>query len=317
MVKRARNNARTVRAKGGRVKIARRAKVRAKAKRAPLKVVRTVTALRKAIAAFRKKGETVALVPTMGALHEGHLSLIAAARKRADRVVATIFVNPTQFGPREDLSRYPRPFAADSKALTEAGADLLFAPTVEAMYPPGFATSITVGGVAEGLDGQFRPGHFVGVASVVAKLLIQAAPDVAIFGEKDFQQLAVIRRMVRDLDLPVRIEGAPTVREADGLAISSRNAYLAPEQRRAATALYRALARAAADVGEGKMSWPEIADAGIRAIRAGGFDRVDYLELRDAVTLEPVENAERPARFLAAAWIGTTRLIDNVPVKKR
>jgi pantoate--beta-alanine ligase len=306
--KRARERARPERAKGGRAK---------PAKRAPLKVVRTVAALRKAMAEFRRRRETVALVPTMGALHQGHVSLIAAARRRADRVIATIFVNPTQFGPREDLSRYPRPFAADRKALAEAGADLLFAPTVEAIYPPGFATSIAVAGVSEGLDGQFRPGHFAGVATVVAKLLIQAAPDVAIFGEKDFQQLAVIRRMARDLDLPVRIEGAPTVREADGLAMSSRNAYLTPEQRRAAPTLYRALARAAADVVDGKLPWSAIADAGIRAIRNGGFDRVDYLELRDALTLEPVETAERPARILAAAWIGDTRLIDNVPVRKR
>jgi pantoate--beta-alanine ligase len=253
----------------------------------------------------------------MGALHEGHLSLIAAAQKRADRVVATIFVNPTQFGPREDLTRYPRPFAADRKALAEAGADLLFAPTVEAIYPPGFATTVTVTGVSEGMDGQFRPGHFAGVATVVSKLLIQAAPDVAIFGEKDFQQLAVIRRMARDLDLPVKIEGAPTVREADGLAMSSRNAYLTPEQRRVATALYRALARASADVTDGKLPWSEIADAGIRALRAGGFDDVDYFELRDAATLEPVETADRPARVLAAAWLGTTRLIDNLPVKRR
>jgi pantoate--beta-alanine ligase len=167
------------------------------------------------------------------------------------------------------------------------------------------------------LCGRVRPGHFAGVATIVAKLLIQAAPEVAIFGEKDFQQLAVIRRMARDLDLPVRIEGAPTVREADGLAMSSRNAYLTPEQRRAAPTLYRALARAAADVVDGKLSWPEIAESGIRALRAGGFDRVDYFELRDALTLEPVDKAERPARILTAAWIGDTRLIDNVAVRKR
>ncbi|MGE5540389.1 MAG: pantoate--beta-alanine ligase [Gemmatimonas sp.] len=303
-------------ARRARARVARRAAKPAR-KRPPVKVVRTVAALRKAIAAFRKKGETVALVPTMGALHAGHLSLIAAAKKRADRVVATIFVNPTQFGPREDLSRYPRPFAADRKALTEAGADLLFAPTVEAMYPPGSATTLSVAGVSEGLCGQFRPGHFAGVATVVAKLLIQAVPDVAIFGEKDYQQLAVIRRMARDLDLSVRIEGAPTVREADGLAMSSRNAYLTPEQRRTAVALYRALARAAADVADGKLPWPDIADAAIRAIRMGGFDRVDYVELRDAQTLAPVDTAEHPARILAAAWMGDTRLIDNVPVKKR
>jgi pantoate--beta-alanine ligase len=280
-------------------------------------MVRTVAALRATIATFRKRGETVALVPTMGALHAGHLALIAAAKKRADRVVATIFVNPKQFGPREDFARYPRALAADRKALADAGADVLFAPAVEAMYPPGFATTITVSGLSDDLEGRVRPGHFDGVATVVAKLLIQASPDVAMFGEKDFQQLTIIRRLARDLDLPVRIEGVATVRESDGLALSSRNAYLTAEQRRAAPALYRALARAAADVADGRLDWLAIADAAIRAIRTGGFERVDYVELRDAATLEPVTDPARPARILAAAWIGTTRLIDNVPVPRR
>lgn len=281
-----------------------------------MKVVSTPKALRAAIAAFRKRGESVALVPTMGALHAGHLALVAAARKRCDRVVASIFVNPKQFGPREDFARYPRTLAADRKALAAVGADVLFVPGVEAMYPTDFATTVTVAGLTEELEGRVRPGHFAGVATVVTKLLIQASPDVAVFGEKDFQQLAVIRRLARDLDLSVRIEGVATVRERDGLALSSRNAYLTPEQRRAAPALYRALARAAADVIEGELQWPAIADAAIRAIRTGGFDRVDYLELRDAVTLEPVADAAKPARILAAAWIGGTRLIDNVPVAK-
>jgi pantoate--beta-alanine ligase len=284
---------------------------------ASLKLVRTVAALRAAIAGFRARGEAVALVPTMGALHAGHLALIAAARKHADRVVATIFVNPKQFGPREDFARYPRTLAADRKALAEAGADVLFVPPVEAMYPPGFATAVMVSGLSDDLEGGVRPGHFAGVATVVAKLLIQASPDVAVFGEKDFQQLAVIRRLARDLDLPVRIEGVATVRESDGLALSSRNAYLTPEQRRAAPALYRALARAAADVADGRLDWPAIAEGAIRAIRTGGFDRVDYVELRDAATLEPVTDPARPARILAAAWIGTTRLIDNVPVPRK
>jgi pantoate--beta-alanine ligase len=282
-----------------------------------LKVVRTVAALRAVVAAFRARGETVALVPTMGALHAGHLALIAAARKRADRVITTIFVNPKQFGPREDFARYPRNPAADRKALAAAGADVLFAPTVEAMYPPGFAATVTIAGLADDLEGRVRPGHFAGVATVVAKLLIQAAPDVALFGEKDFQQLAIIRRLARDLDLPGRIVGVATVRENDGLALSSRNAYLTPEQRRAAPALYRALARAAADVADGKLDWPAIAEAAIRAIRTGGFDRVDYVELRDSATLEPASDVTKPARVLAAAWMGTTRLIDNVPVPRK
>ena len=282
-----------------------------------LKVVSTVSALRAAIAGFRKRGETVALVPTMGALHAGHLALVAAARKRCDRVVVTIFVNPKQFGPREDFARYPRALAADRRALADAGADVLFAPTVEAMYPPGFAAAVTIAGLSEELEGRVRPGHFTGVATVVAKLLIQALPDVAVFGEKDFQQLAIIRRLARDLDIPVRIEGVATVRESDGLALSSRNAYLTPEQRRAAPALYRALARAAADVAEGRLEWPTIADAAIRAIRTGGFDRVDYVDLRDAATLAAVGDVAKPARVLAAAWIGTTRLIDNVPVLRK
>jgi pantoate--beta-alanine ligase len=280
-------------------------------------MVRTVAALRAAVAAFRTRGETVALVPTMGALHAGHLALIAAARKRADRVIATIFVNPKQFGPHEDFGRYPRTLAADRKALADAGADVLFAPAIDAMYPSGFATTITVSGLSADLEGRVRPGHFDGVATVVAKLLIQASPDVAVFGEKDFQQLTIIRRLARDLDLPVRIEGVATVRESDGLALSSRNAYLTAEQRRAAPALYRALARAAADVADGRLEWPAIADAAIRAIRTGGFERVDYVELRDAATLEPVTDPARPARILAAAWIGTTRLIDNVPVPRK
>jgi pantoate--beta-alanine ligase len=280
-------------------------------------MVRTVAALRAAVAAFRKRGETVALVPTMGALHAGHLALIAAARKRADRVIATIFVNPKQFGPHEDFARYPRTLAADRKALADAGADVLFAPAVDAMYPSGFATTITVSGLSADLEGRVRPGHFDGVATVVAKLLIQGTPDVAVFGEKDFQQLTIIRRLARDLDLPVRIEGVATVRESDGLALSSRNAYLTAEQRRAAPALYRALARAAADVADGRLEWPAIADAAIRAIRTGGFEQVDYVELRDAATLEPVTDPARPARILAAAWIGTTRLIDNVPVPRK
>lgn len=290
---------------------------KASPKATALKIVRTVAALRSVIAGFRKRGETVALVPTMGALHAGHLALIAAARKRCDRVVATIFVNPKQFGPHEDFARYPRTLAADRKALAVAGTDVLFMPSVEAMYPPDFTTTVAVADLSEGLDGPFRPGHFTGVATVVAKLLIQAAPDVALFGEKDYQQLAIIKRLARDLDLPVRIVGVPIVRERDGLALSSRNAYLSPGQRQAAPALHRALAQAASDMARGGSDWPTVADAAIRAIRAAGFDRVDYVALCDATTLEAVSDATKPARILAAAWLGATRLIDNIGLPKK
>jgi pantoate--beta-alanine ligase len=281
-----------------------------------LKVVRTVAALRATIAAFRKKGETVALVPTMGALHAGHLELVAAARKRCDRVIVTIFVNPKQFGPREDFSRYPRDLAADRKALATAGADTVFAPEISSMYPAGFATSVAVSGLTERLEGPLRPGHFAGVTTVVSKLLIQAMPDVAVFGEKDYQQLSIIRRMVADLDLPIRIEGVAIVREKDGLALSSRNAYLSAEQRAAAPVLYAHLRKAVSELVAGK-PWAGISEAAIRAIRAAGFERVDYFDLCDAATLEPVETADKPARILVAAWIGATRLIDNLAVRKR
>lgn len=281
-----------------------------------LKLVRTVAALRSTIAAFRKKGETVALVPTMGALHAGHLALVAAARKRCDRVIVTIFVNPKQFGPREDFSRYPRNLAADRKALAAAGTDVVFVPDITAMYPAGFATSVSVSGLTERLEGPLRPGHFTGVTTVVSKLLIQSLPDVAVFGEKDYQQLSIIRRMAVDLDLPIRIEGVAIVREKDGLALSSRNAYLSVEQRAAAPILYGSLRKAASQLAEGR-PWAEIADNAIRAIRAAGFERVDYFDLCDAATLEPVTDAARPARMLVAAWIGSTRLIDNLAVRPR
>jgi pantoate--beta-alanine ligase len=295
-----------------------RAKTRAapRSRTAPLPAVRTKAALRTAVAAFRKKGETVALVPTMGALHAGHLALVAEARKRCDRVVVSVFVNPTQFGPNEDFGRYPRDLAADRKLLAAAGADLVFAPTVAAMYPNGFATTVAVEALASDLDGRFRPGHFTGVATVVAKLLAMAFPDAAVFGEKDYQQLAIVRRLVRDLDLPVAIVGIPTGREADGLALSSRNAYLTAEQRRAAPALHEALLAAAREAVGDFGAWLDVAERAIRAVRARGFDRVDYLELRDAETLG-APDPKRPARVLAAAWLGTTRLIDNVPVPRK
>jgi pantoate--beta-alanine ligase len=249
----------------------------------------------------------------MGALHAGHLALVAAAKARCDRVVASIFVNPKQFGPREDFSRYPRPLDDDLAKLAAASADLAFVPTVEEMYPSGFATTISLTGPSEGLDGTHRPGHFDGVATVVAKLLIQAAPDAAFFGEKDYQQLMVVRRMARDLDLPVEIVGVPTVRDADGLALSSRNVYLSAEERRVAPTLNRVMRDAAAAVMRGTAPAAALHDA-VAALQAAGFT-VEYLELRDAATLAPVaDTPSAPARLLAAVHLGRTRLIDNIAV---
>ncbi|MEI7608717.1 MAG: pantoate--beta-alanine ligase [Rhodospirillaceae bacterium] len=277
-----------------------------------LPIVRSVADLRAVVAGWRRAGETVALIPTMGYLHEGHLALVRRGRDLATRTVATLFVNPTQFGPTEDLDRYPRDETGDAAKLAGAGCDLLFAPTVSEMYPPGFATSIAVGGVSEGLCGAFRPQMFGGVALVVTKLLLQALPDVAVFGEKDYQQLQVIRRFVRDLDIPVRIEGAPTVREADGLALSSRNSYLTPAERAVAPVLNRALTWAAGALAGGGPAAPVLAEAAARLL-AAGFARVDYVDLRDAETLAPQDRLVRPARLLAAAWLGKARLIDNIP----
>lgn len=279
-----------------------------------MEVVRTVAALRERVDGWRAAGARVALVPTMGALHAAHDALVAAARGLAGRTAATIFVNPRQFADGEDLASYPRDEAADLRRLEAAGADLAFAPAAEEMYPEGFATSVVPAGPAEGLCGAERPGHFTGVATVVLKLLLQARPDAALFGEKDYQQLVVVRRMARDLDLPVEIAAVPTVREPDGLACSSRNAYLDPAQRRAAPALHRALAGAAAAVEAGAAP-RKAAAAARRAVLGAGFDRVDYVELRDAGTLAPVPaRAGRPARLLGAARLGRTRLIDNVPL---
>ncbi|WP_114856912.1 pantoate--beta-alanine ligase [Azospirillum brasilense] len=279
----------------------------------PLPVVRSVDDLRAQVSAWHRDGKTVALVPTMGALHDGHLALVRRARELADRVVASVFVNPTQFAPHEDFDRYPRDEAGDSRKLVSAGCHLLYAPTVRAMYPEGFATAISVGGPAEGLCGIFRPQMFGGVALVVTKLFLQAQPDVAVFGEKDYQQLMVIRRFARDLDIPVRVEGLPTVREADGLAMSSRNAYLSADERARAPELNRALRDAATALAGGAEA-TAVLEAVRARITAAGFGSIDYVELRDADTLEPVIRAERPARLLAAAWMGKARLIDNVPV---
>ncbi len=278
-----------------------------------LSIVRTVDALRDRVRQWRARGERVALVPTMGALHAGHLSLVAEGRARADRVVATIFVNPKQFGANEDLDRYPRQEAADAALLTVAGCDLLFAPTVDVMYPQGFATTVSVTGVTDGLCGAARPGHFDGVATVVAKLLNQAQADIALFGEKDYQQLLTIRRMARDLDIPTEIFGAAIVREADGLAMSSRNAYLTAAERATASALPRLLRDAVARLEERGMA-SAILSATAAALLAAGFDSVDYIELRGADDLAPLETADRPARLLAAARLGKTRLIDNMAV---
>jgi pantoate--beta-alanine ligase len=275
-------------------------------------VARTVEALREAIASWRGRRQLVGLVPTMGAIHDGHLALVHAARGQCGRVVASLFVNPKQFGPSEDLAAYPRSEAADLAAFHKAGVDLVFIPTVAEMYPPGFATSVKVGGVSEGLDGAHRPGHFEGVATVVAKLLLQALPDAAYFGEKDYQQLMVVRRLARDLDIPVRIEGVATVREKDGLALSSRNAYLSPAERRAAPLIYRVLCDTAAALAHGTEASAAL-EHGIAALTAGGF-AVDYLELRGAADLAPMTGLEGPARLLAAVHLGRTRLIDNIPV---
>lgn len=282
-----------------------------------VKVVRTVAELRGVVAGWRKAGDRIALVPTMGALHSGHLALVTQAKGMAGRVVASIFVNPRQFAPHEDLDRYPRDEAGDVAKLATVGCDLVWAPTPTEMYPSGFATRIEIGGAAEGLETDFRPHFFGGVATVVCKLLSQVTPDVAIFGEKDYQQLCVIRQMVRDLDLPVEIVGGPTVREADGLALSSRNAYLTPTERTQAPELHRALqtvARAVASGGDISAATATARDAILHA----GFAKVDYVEVRDAVTLKPPSAARaaagsgHPLRVLAAAWLGKTRLIDNI-----
>lgn len=276
-----------------------------------MQTVRQPVPLREAVAAWRAAGERVALVPTMGALHDGHMALVDAARRAAERVVVSIFVNPKQFGPNEDLGKYPRKELADSRMLAAAGVDLLWMPPVEVMYPEGFATNISVSGVSDVLDGVHRPGHFDGVATVVAKLFEQVRPDVALFGEKDWQQLAVIRRMVTDLDLDIEIQGVLTQREDDGLALSSRNVYLVPEDRARAVALPRALGVAERAIAKG--GDPEAALAQAREMLAAAGFEIDYVALADAETLgDPVEG--RPMRLLAAARIGGTRLIDNIPV---
>jgi pantoate--beta-alanine ligase len=278
------------------------------------RIVRSLSALRRSVTQLRDAGDKVALVPTMGALHDGHLSLVRLAKRRARHVVVSIFVNPTQFAPTEDLASYPRPFDADVAALAGDGVALVWAPPVEVMYPAGFATRIVPEGPAKaGLEDAFRPHFFSGVATVVSKLLIQCAPDVAVFGEKDYQQLKVIARLAADLDLPVKIIGAPVVRERDGLAMSSRNVYLSDEERTAAPALHRVLKSCAAEIRRGTRI-ARVLDEGGAEIERAGF-RLDYLEARHAESLGQVLTLDDgPLRLLVAARIGTTRLIDNIAV---
>ncbi|MEZ5959568.1 MAG: pantoate--beta-alanine ligase [Hyphomonadaceae bacterium] len=280
---------------------------------ASLPVVRNVPSLRNEIGAWRKDGLRVGLVPTMGALHEGHLSLVRAAKEQCDRVIATLFVNPRQFAPHEDFERYPRDEAGDAAMLAGAGCDLLYAPERAVMYPEGFATNVIVSDVSTPLEGEFRPHFFGGVATVVTKLLLQALPDTAFFGEKDYQQLQVIKRMTRDLDIPVAIAGCATVREHDGLAMSSRNAYLSADERRIAARLNHIMHDTIKAVRAGTPIASAEAEAS-RHVLAAGFTSVDYLAIRDAETLAPIDDLARPARILAAAWLGKTRLIDNMPV---
>lgn len=278
------------------------------------KKIETVAGLRKQVAAWRKTGETIALVPTMGALHQGHLSLVRLAGKKADRTVVSIFVNPAQFAPSEDLASYPRDEDGDTAKLTALGVDAIFAPDASEMYPRDFSTRVEVSGLTEGLCGRSRPHFFGGVATVVSKLLLQCLPDQAIFGEKDYQQLLVIRRMARDLDIPVKILGGPIVREKDGLAMSSRNAYLTSDERARAPQLHRTIAAAAEKLSEGA-EVADILEAAHGELADAGF-AVDYLEVRNAESLTPIAGAvNEPARVFVAVFLGKTRLIDNVAVR--
>ncbi len=275
-------------------------------------IVTMAAELKARVAAWRRDGQSLALVPTMGALHEGHLSLVRAGAARGARVVVSIFVNPTQFGPREDFNRYPRDLAADQAKLAGV-ADLIYAPSVREMYPEGVIAKISVGGPSAGLESDFRPGHFTGVATVVAALFRHCQPDIAVFGEKDYQQLLVVKRLVRDLDMKIEIVSAPTMREADGLALSSRNAYISPEERKIAVQLNKVLKDVAARVKSGRAI--DVAETeGAAVLLAAGFARVDYVAIRDAESLQPIRRIERPARIIAAAYVGKTRLIDNMAV---
>jgi len=279
-----------------------------------LRVARTISSLRRSVELYRRAGDRIALVPTMGALHRGHMALVREARRRAKRVVVSIFVNPTQFAPHEDFSSYPRTFATDVKVLREAGVNLVWAPPVGAMYPDGFATRIAPEGAAKvGLEDRFRPHFFGGVATVVAKLFTQVAPDIALFGQKDYQQLRVITQMAKDLDLPLKVIGVPTVRESDGLALSSRNVYLSTAERAVAPILHRILKDCAARIKIGE-EIAKVLDVSRIEVDLAGF-ALDYLEARHALTLAPITSRkDGPVRLLVAARLGKTRLIDNIGV---
>jgi pantoate--beta-alanine ligase len=276
-----------------------------------MEIIRTVAALRARVAQWRKLGERVAVVPTMGALHEGHLSLVAAARREAARVIVTLFVNPKQFSNPSDLKNYPRTEDSDRAILAPLGVDVLFAPDAGEVYPEDFATTVSVAGLGEGLCGAYRPGHFDGVATVVAKLFLMTGADLAFFGEKDWQQLQIVRRMTADLNIPVDIRPMPTVREADGLAMSSRNQRLSAEERARAASLPKAMREAARAIRGGEKAAPALARARA-AMLAGGYREIDYVELREGATLRPLDADAPGARLFAAAWLGPVRLIDNM-----
>jgi pantoate--beta-alanine ligase len=270
--------------------------------------------LRRTVVSWRTEGKAIALVPTMGALHDGHLKLVEEAKKHADRVVVSIFVNPTQFGPNEDFSRYPRPIERDLELLISAGASAAWLPIMDEMYPEGFASSIHISGITEMLDGVFRPGHFDGVATVVTKLLLQVTPNIALFGEKDYQQLCLIKRLVKDLNINTSILGVSTVRELDGLALSSRNQYLSAEQRPIAAQIYATMKDAGAKLKSSPKDVAAILESAKGKLLVAGFTKIDYLELRAEDSLAAMDHYKAPARLLIAAWLGTTRLIDNIKV---
>ena len=279
--------------------------------------VHKISELRDVVRDWRRAGDLIAVTPTMGGLHEGHLSLVRTARRRARRVIATIFVNPTQFGASEDFESYPRDEARDTDLLERAGCDLVYIPNVAEMYPSGFASTISVDGLTSPLCGKHRTDHFDGVTTIVCKLLNQTQPDYAVFGEKDWQQLVTLRRMVRDLDMPVQVIGSPTLRDQDGLAMSSRNRYLSPAERRTAGKLNKALFAAADHIASG-VPVQRVIEATRKALLSAGFERFDYLEARHAVSLAPIERftSDGEARVFAAGYLGQTRLIDNVPIER-
>ncbi|MFA9231250.1 MAG: pantoate--beta-alanine ligase [Microgenomates group bacterium] len=278
-----------------------------------VEIVRTVADLRRHVRSWKAAGELVGVVPTMGALHDGHLSLARAARRDCERVITTIFVNPMQFNNPDDLKKYPRTEEADAELLATVPVDLIFAPSASEVYPDGFSSVVSVAGVSEPLEGRMRPGHFDGVATVVTKLFGMTMADRGYFGQKDWQQLQVVHKLVTDLNIPVKVVGCETIREVDGLAMSSRNVRLDATARARAPVLFAAITAAAEDIRAGQSDRMAIREAA-EAVRAAGFDRVEYIELRDAATLLPSDDTDRPRRMLAAAWLGGVRLIDNIPV---